>query len=210
MPPSFVTLTVPPDTQPGQAVQFQDPVTKQQLQVAVPPGVAPGATFQVQVASGTESSQSDVEKAYKTAQALAPVAAVLIKGAARASIAIGKAVIDGARYAHDKGYDKKAASVTSRAAFAGAKVLMGASIYDASMDAAFDGPMNKAANRSASGSAPAPPPASGTSSGVMYVIVPPDTGPGEQMLVLTPAGQQCLVQIPEGAAPGTQFAVQLP
>ena len=52
--------------------------------------------------------------------------------------------------------------------------------------------------------------ASGTSSGVMYVIVPPDTGPGEQMLVLTPAGQQCLVQIPEGAAPGTQFAVQLP
>ena len=46
MPPSFVTLTVPPDTQPGQAVQFQDPVTKQQLQVAVPPGVAPGATFQ--------------------------------------------------------------------------------------------------------------------------------------------------------------------
>ena len=70
-------------------------------------------------------------------------------------------------------------------------------------------PFDPFAAGAACASASRPAPASGTSSGVMYVIVPPDTGPGEQMLVLTPAGQQCLVQIPEGAAPGTQFAVQL-
>ena len=44
----------------------------------------------------------------------------------------------------------------------------------------------------------------------MYVIVPPDAGPGMQILVLTPSGQQCMVEVPDGASAGTQFAVQLP
>ena len=219
MAPSFVTpsfVTVPPGTSPGQTVHFQDPATKQTLQVAVPPGVGPGQTFQVQVASGSESSQSDIEAALKTAQTSVAIAAFLIKGTAKASIMIGKAAYKGAKYAHEKGWDQKAAKFAStgggKVLIAGAGLATGASLYDVSMDAAFD---KHTAPKSGKAPAPAPAPAaqagggSASSGSVMWVVVPPNAGPGMQICVITPSGQQCTVEVPDGATAGTQFCVQL-
>ena len=48
--PGFITLQVPDNAEPGTTVQFSDPNSGQAFQVAVPPGVQPGGTFQVQLA----------------------------------------------------------------------------------------------------------------------------------------------------------------
>ena len=78
---SFITLSVPHDAAPGSNVQFTDPATQQTYTVAVPPGVPPGATFQVQLAAGERRSDSDVAAA---------VGAVAGKMALKATIATGK------------------------------------------------------------------------------------------------------------------------
>ena len=78
---SFITLSVPLDAAPGSNVQFTDPATQQTYTVAVPPGVPPGATFQVQLAAGERRSDSDVAAA---------VGAVAGKMALKATIATGK------------------------------------------------------------------------------------------------------------------------
>ena len=78
---SFITLSVPHDAAPGSNVQFTDPATQQTYTVAVPPGVPPGATFQVQLAAGERRSDSDVAAA---------VGAVAGKMALKATVATGK------------------------------------------------------------------------------------------------------------------------
>ena len=78
---SFITLSVPLDAAPGSNVQFTDPATQQTYTVAVPPGVPPGATFQVQLAAGERRSDSDVAAA---------VGAVAGKMALKATVATGK------------------------------------------------------------------------------------------------------------------------
>ena len=78
---SFITLSVPFDAAPGSSVQFTDPATQQTYTVAVPQGVPPGATFQVQLAAGERCSDSDVA---------APVGAAAGKMALKATVATGK------------------------------------------------------------------------------------------------------------------------
>ena len=78
---SFITLSVPHNAAPGSNVQFTDPATRQTYTVAVPPGVPPGATFQVQLAAGERRSDSDVAAA---------VGAVAGKMALKATVATGK------------------------------------------------------------------------------------------------------------------------
>ena len=45
---------------------------------------------------------------------------------------------------------------------------------------------------------------------LMLVNVPPGVRVGEQMVVMTPAGQQYMVVVPQGAAPGSQFQIAVP
>ena len=78
---SFITLSVPLDAAPGSNVQFTDPTTRQTYTVAVPQGVPPGATFQVQLAAGERRSDSDVA---------ASIGAAAGKMALKATVATGK------------------------------------------------------------------------------------------------------------------------
>ena len=45
---------------------------------------------------------------------------------------------------------------------------------------------------------------------LMLVNVPENVHPGEQMVVMTPAGQQFMVVVPPGAKPGSQFQIAVP
>jgi len=44
----------------------------------------------------------------------------------------------------------------------------------------------------------------------MVVYVPPNVRVGQQILVITPTGQQCAVVVPQGAMPGSPFLILLP
>ena len=142
---SFITLSVPLDAAPGSNVQFTDPATQQTYTVAVPQGVPPGATFQVQLAAGERRSDSDVAAA---------VGAVAGKMALKATVATGKVsgrqprarsrpadpatttrcpattlcqvTFAAAKYAHEKGWDAKLAKAGANAAkLAGVGLLAG-------------------------------------------------------------------------------------
>lgn len=206
-----MTLQVPANAQPGQMVQFQDPSTQQTFQVAVPHGYMPGSTFQVQLASSTERSESDLESAMRAAQTSAAVAGILITGAAKASIAMAKATYAGAKFAHQRGWDKQAANMATKAASMSgslAKAAMNSSFAKLAVTVAAGGSTWDAATDFAAGETfqnmlP-------EKQSIMYVVVPPDTKPGQQMYVLAPSGQTMMVVVPDGAAPGTQFACHLP
>ena len=45
---------------------------------------------------------------------------------------------------------------------------------------------------------------------LMLVNVPPNVRVGEQMVVMTPTGQQYMVVVPQGAGPGSQFQIAVP
>jgi hypothetical protein len=45
---------------------------------------------------------------------------------------------------------------------------------------------------------------------LMLVNVPPNVHAGEQMVVMTPTGQQFMVVVPQGAGPGSQFQIAVP
>ena len=45
---------------------------------------------------------------------------------------------------------------------------------------------------------------------LMLVNVPPNVHTGEQMVVMTPTGQQYMVIVPQGAGPGSQFQIAVP
>ena len=45
---------------------------------------------------------------------------------------------------------------------------------------------------------------------LMLVTVPPNVRVGEQMVVMTPTGQQSMVVVPQGAGPGSQFQIAVP
>ena len=45
---------------------------------------------------------------------------------------------------------------------------------------------------------------------LMLVNVPPNVRTGEQMVVMTPTGQQYMVIVPAGAGPGSQFQIAVP
>ena len=45
---------------------------------------------------------------------------------------------------------------------------------------------------------------------LMLVNVPANVKPGDQMVVMTPQGQQHMVVVPQGAKPGTQFQIAVP
>ena len=45
---------------------------------------------------------------------------------------------------------------------------------------------------------------------LMLVNVPPNVRTGEQMVVMTPTGQQYMVIVPQGAGPGSQFQIAVP
>ena len=152
----------------------------------------------------------------KNAQASAAVAATLIKGAAKVSIAVLKATYSGAKYAHERGWDKKAVGAASSAASA-AKGLMNSRVANAAITTAMGSPWDAATNFAAGETIANSVPIQGfkekfeTPKGkILYVAVPPNAGPGTQMCVLSPSGQQIVVVVPEGATPGTQFPVQLP
>lgn len=210
---AFITLQVPPNAAPGTPVQFTDPNTGQTLQVNVPPNAAPGSTFQVQLAAPEMRSTSDVEQAVASAKVAGAVASKAVDLGVKASVAIGKATFAAGKYAHDKGWDAKAAKAggavamaTGKAMLAGGKMAFKAatsSSAPAPAPAANGGPTMPVAFNGG-GAAPPPP-----QEGVMWVIVPPDATPGMQILVLAPSGQQFAVVVPDGALPGTQFAVQL-
>ena len=209
--PTFITLTVPPDTQPGQAVQFEDPNTKQVLQVAIPPGAAPGTAFQVQIASNTESSAAEIESALKAAQSTAVAAKAVLVAGAKVSIVLGKATYAGAKYAHAHGWDKKAASMTVSLA-KGAAGLTKAAMNSKAANFALTAAVSGSTSSTAANSVPIPglQQAAGPSSGgVMYVLTPPDAAPGQQIMVISPSGQSLIVAVPDGAVPGSQFVVQL-
>eukprot|EP00966_Prymnesium_polylepis_P139640 3226595-Prymnesium_polylepis.1 len=44
----------------------------------------------------------------------------------------------------------------------------------------------------------------------MLITVPANVRPGEQMVVMTPQGQEYMVIVPQGAEPGTQFQTAFP
>lgn len=216
-PAAFITLQVPPSAAPGTPVQFADPNTGQTLQVNVPQGAAPGSTFQVQLAAPEMRSTSDVEQAVAGAKVAGAVASKAVDLGVKATVAVGRATFAAGKYAHDKGWDAKAAKAggavakaTGKAMLAGGKMAFKAatsSSAPAPAPAASGGPsMPVAFGDGGAAAQPAPPP---PQEGVMWVIVPPDAAPGTQILVLAPSGQQFAVVVPDGAMPGTQFAVQL-
>ena len=189
---SFITLTVPPGAAPGSNVQFTDPATKQTFTVAVPQGAAPGSSFQVQVAAQQKRSDTDVA---------GDLAAGGARIALKATIATGKATFAAAKYAHEKGWDKKAASVAASAARVTGSALMagGKTLFKEAASAQADGSAGSVKGVSV-GAVPG---------NAFWVVVPPGVAPGQQVCVLAPTGQQVMVTVPEGAVAGTQFQCQL-
>ena len=231
MPPAFITLQVPPNVEPGQSIQFQNPTTKQMMQVAVPAGARAGSSFQVQLASSNEATAGELETALKNAQSTAALACTIIKGAAKVTIFTAKVTYAGAKYAHAHGWDKKAASMCASAVSMGGSAMssmMTSKTGKAAMTMAVGGGAWNAATDYAAGetianSTPVPglkqkfpdnpgvaPPPGSSGEQLLYVMVPPDAGPGVQMCVLAPSGQQMLVVVPDGATAGTQFTVVIP
>ena len=135
---------------------------------------------------------------------------VLMTSAAKASWALAKATWQGAKYAHERGWDKKAAGIASQAASmtgslaktaytsplgkAAISTALGGSAWDTATDLAAGETIEGMAGRSRK----------------IYVIVPPDAVPGQQIYVVSPTGESIIVEVPKGTAPGAQFLVELP
>jgi len=183
----FLSVQVPAGAKAGDTLEATDPDTGVTYRVTVPPGAFPGSAFQMQVGSPAKKSQLEVDSLMASAG----------KAALSASQSVGKALASitwsAAKKAHETGADKKAAGLTASAVGAG---LTGLGKLAGAAGNALLAPSSTAAG-------------SGSATGTFWCIVPPGAGAGSQLLVISPEGQQVMVEVPAGMKPGSQMEVHV-
>jgi len=222
--PAFLNVQVPPGAVPGTIVAVSD-ASGMAYNVAVPPGAAPGTIFQCQVAAQQQRTEKEVSSAMARWGVAGSVGKAAMGATVSVSKAAGSAVLSGAQYVHEKGWDRKAAGAAASASKAAAKatgrslLAAGKGLYDkakeratsagecasAGGDRASAADSSAAADRaSAAGEA-----ANGSNAESIFVVVPPGAQSGSPLSIVTPWGQQMLLTVPEGAGPGMQIQVNV-